>query len=352
VLGDVAVKSELRALLDSGISPNAKDKHGRTALHTAVMLGQVGLARFLLTRGADLNARDRDGRTPLMVSASLGGFDTFRGLASTSPWGLFWTERLCDLDLPEASAGKVRGLAGWHDTAVVQRPMLRLLLDSKADSGLKDAEGRDALDHAAAGGPTGLDRLLVGKAAGGKQHHCDLGLERSPEVRGLRLGMTLPEIATRFRPSVVSEAEWCGRLSLEFDWADDLIGQRAPLPQELAGVRRLRLGFLDGRLAYFRVTYDRREAPPKPEQFRERLSSALGLPGGWRRAGGEGLWDQPHSIGCDGFMILAGYDVGPYVELHDTAALDELMRRRADARLRRLREEQEEKERRRRVFKP
>jgi hypothetical protein len=352
VLGDIAVSSELRALLDSGVSPNTKDKHRRTALHAAATLGQVELARFLLSRGADVNARDRDGRTPLMVSASLSGFDHFRGLASTSPWGLFWTERLCDLDLPEALAGNVRGLTAWYDTIVVQRPMLHLLLDSKADSGLRDSEGRDAFDHAAAGGPTGFDRLLAGKAAGGGRQHCDLGLARSPEVRGLRLGMALPEITTRFRPSAVLEMEWCGRQTLEFDWADDLLGQRAPVPQELAGVRRLRLGFLDGRLAYFRVTYDRREAPPKPEQFRSTLSSSLGLPGGWRRAGGEGLWDQPHSIGCDGFTVIAGYEVGPYVELHDTAALDELMRRRAEVRLRRLREEKEERERRRRVFKP
>jgi hypothetical protein len=246
VLGDTAVTDSVKELLASGLSPGTQDKYGRTALHAAATLGQVELARFLLSRGADVNARDRDGRTPLMVSASLGGFDTFRGLASTSPWALFWTERLCDLDLPEALAGNMRGLAAWHDTVVAQRPMLRLLLDSKADSGLKDAEGRDALDHAAAGGPTGLDRLLVGKAAGGGQPHCDLSLARSPEVRGLRLGMTLPEVTTRLRPSSVPEAEWCGRLTLEFDWADDLLGQRAPLPQGLAGVRRLRLGFLTG----------------------------------------------------------------------------------------------------------
>jgi ankyrin repeat protein len=248
VLGDAAVTASMKALLASGFDPGTHDRFGRTALHTAAVLGQVELARFLLSRGADVNARDRDGRTPLMVSASLGGFDTFRGLASTSPWGLFWTERLCDLDLPEALAGKVRGLTAWHDLVVTQRPMLRLLLDAKSDSGLKDAEGRDALDHAAAGGPTGFDRLLAGKAAGGRRPHCDLGLGRSPEVRGLRLGMTLPEITTRFRPSAVQEMEWCGRLTLEFDWVYDLLGQRAPLPQELAGVRRLRLGFPQARL--------------------------------------------------------------------------------------------------------
>lgn len=164
--------------------------------------------------------------------------------------------------------------------------------------------------------------------------------------------MTLREVTARFRPSTVPEAEWCGRLSLEFDWADDLLGQRAPRPPELAGVRRIKLGFLDGRLAYFRVTYDPREAPIKPEQFRAALSTSLHLPGRWRRAGAEGLADKPHAVGCDGFTVIAGVHAGPYVELHDTGALDTLLRRRAEARLRRLREEKEEKERRRRVFRP
>lgn len=352
VLGDTAVTDSIKELLKSGLSPNTQDRYGRTALHTASMIGQVELARFLLSRGANINTHDREGRTPLMVSASVGGFDHFRGLTNTSPWGLFWTERLCDLNLPEALVGKVRGLTDWHDMAAVQRPMLRLLMNAGADLDIKDSEGRDALDHAALGGPTGFDRLLIGKATGGERPRCDLDLARSPEVRGLRLGMGLREAAARLQPTSVPEAEWCGRQTLEFDWADDLLGQRAPLPRELAGVRRIRLGFLDGRLAYFRVTYDPRDAPLKPEQFRSTLSSSLSLPGKWHKAGGEAMWDQPHSLGCDGFTVISGFNVGPYVELHDTTALDVLLRRRAEARLNRLREEKEEKERKRRVFRP
>jgi hypothetical protein len=49
---------------------------------------------------------------------------------------------------------------------------------------------------------------------------------------------------------------------------------------------------------------------------------------------------------------MAGHEVGPYVELHDTGATDVLLRRREEGVLRRLREEKEERERRRRVFKP
>lgn len=352
VFGDGAVTDSMKALLISGISPNTLDKYGRTALHAAVLLIQPELARFLLSKGADVNARDREGRTPLMVSASAGGYNHFDGFATLSPWGRLWTEPVCDLDGAGERSAAVRGFENWHDQVAAQRPMLRLLLEAGADVSLKDPMGLDVLDHAAKAGPTGLDRLLPVKASAGGQTRCDLGLARSPEVRGLRLGMTLREAASRFSPNKVAEAEWCGRQTLEFDWGDDLLGQPAPRPRELAGVRRIRLSFLDGRLAYFRVTYGPKDAPLTPEQFRSTLSSSLTLPSRWRAADGTGTWEPLYSIGCDGFAAVAGHDGGPYIEMHDTGAIDLLLRRRQEGRLRKLREIEQEKERRRRVFKP
>lgn len=352
VLGDAAVTDLMKALLASGLSPDTRDKYGRTALHAAALLGQLDLVRFLLLKGADVNARDQDGRTPLMVSASAGGYDHFRGFATLPPWGQLWIEPVCDLEGAGERSTAVRGFESWHGQVGAQRPMLRLLLEAGADVSLKDPNGLDALDHAAQAGPTGLDRLLLAKTSAGEQTRCDLSLARSPEVRGLRLGMPLREATSRFSPPRVAQAEWCGRQTLEFDWSDDLLGQPAPRPRELAGVRRIRLGFLDGRLAYFRVTYDGRDAPLTPEQFRSAFSSSLTLPGRWRRVNAVGEFEPLYSVSCDGFAVIAGYEAGSYVELHDTGAIDLLLRRREEAELRRLREAEEEKERRRKVFKP
>jgi hypothetical protein len=352
VLGDTAVTDLMKALLASGLDPGTQDKYGRTAMHAAALLGQLELARFLLSKGADINARDSEGRTPLMVSASAGGYDPFHSFATLSPWGRLWTEPVCDLEGHGEMSPTVRGFESWQRQVVAQRPMLRLLLEAGADVILKDPKGRDALDHAAMGGPTGLDRLLPAKTAGGDESRCDLNSERAPEVRGLRLGMTLREVTSRFRPSSLPDVEWCGRRTLEFDWSDDLLGQPATRPKELAGVRRIRLGFLDGRLAYFRVTYDPKDAPLTPEQFRSTLSSSLTLPGRWRAADGTKTWEPLYSIGCDGFAVVASYDAGPYVELHDTVAIDLLLRRREEGKLRRLHEVEQEKQRKRKVFKP
>jgi hypothetical protein len=164
--------------------------------------------------------------------------------------------------------------------------------------------------------------------------------------------MNLREVTTRFRKFTMPETNSCGRLTLEFTEARGTLKNLALKPEELIGVSRVRLTFVDGRLAYLRVTYTRESGAANPSEFRAALSGSLSLPSQWRVTGGGDNWDQAYVLGCDGFKVMTGYLAGPFVELHDVEALRRLLQRKVDEGIRQRREAEEEQERRRREFKP
>lgn len=43
---------------------NVKDQDGYSALHLAVIAGNLSLAKLLLSQGADVNSADNEGHTP------------------------------------------------------------------------------------------------------------------------------------------------------------------------------------------------------------------------------------------------------------------------------------------------
>ena len=74
--GDASV---VTLLLTAGMSPNAKDRRGTTALIWAAEFGHTATAKLLLDRGADVQAQTTDTRwTALMLAASRGHADTVR----------------------------------------------------------------------------------------------------------------------------------------------------------------------------------------------------------------------------------------------------------------------------------
>ncbi len=276
-------------------------------MHVAAMLGQTELARYLLSRGAKVDARDRLGRTPLMVSASLGGFRLFSGLSS--PWPGFWTYPLCPDKEVNDSAGRTRKeLLDWYAVAPFHPPLVRLLIEAGADVNAADSEGQTVLDYAGMGGPTEIDHLIwaSGRVRGGQK--CALKVAQSPTLRGFRLGMTLAEVSGRFPRYWMPEADSCGRLNVSMDAAFGRLAAEARRPEEFNDVKGIRLGFLDGRLTYVRVTYDSGTTWKGVGEYLTALSNSLGLPASWYKADDRTTLNQAHMVGCDGFKVVAGFN--------------------------------------------
>jgi membrane protease YdiL (CAAX protease family) len=62
----------VKALLDRGADPNAKNDRGGPVLTAAASKGNVTVVIELIRRGADVNSRDKYGLTPLMTACAIG----------------------------------------------------------------------------------------------------------------------------------------------------------------------------------------------------------------------------------------------------------------------------------------
>ncbi|KAK8825488.1 hypothetical protein WA538_003183, partial [Blastocystis sp. DL] len=60
--GDIA---KVTQYLDSGVSPNAQDSNGYSALHAAASYGWLDILKLLVSRGGNVMLKDSDGDTPL-----------------------------------------------------------------------------------------------------------------------------------------------------------------------------------------------------------------------------------------------------------------------------------------------
>src|SRR5262245_39700110 len=69
-------KEKTELVLRAGISANAKDEQGQSALTMATALPSTAIAELLIDHSADVNARSHDGATPLMAAIVTGHKDT------------------------------------------------------------------------------------------------------------------------------------------------------------------------------------------------------------------------------------------------------------------------------------
>ncbi|XP_069671529.1 ankyrin repeat and protein kinase domain-containing protein 1-like isoform X2 [Periplaneta americana] len=140
----------LRLLREVGADLERADCSGRTLLHRAADQGSADAVQVLLDAGSAVNAVDSAGCTPLYLAAQRSHQDACRALlaAGARP------------DLKARSLGwtPLHRAAWWGHAPVVQ-----LLLQHGAERGLRDQQGRTALDLARECGNREVESLLYSR---------------------------------------------------------------------------------------------------------------------------------------------------------------------------------------------
>ncbi len=108
---DRSAPAWLQALLTAGAAVEARDKHGATALHRAVLSGNAETVRLLLSAGADPNRADANGNGPLHLAVA---GDSTAVAAALRDWG--------------ASAAQENN-AGWTAVDLARRSRTETMLE-------------------------------------------------------------------------------------------------------------------------------------------------------------------------------------------------------------------------------
>ncbi len=142
----------IEMLLKAGAKVNQSGKLGRTALMGAALKGNAQIADTLLKAGADINARDDFGNTALMEASRSGANPVLERF-------VFWNPETEPRDKPGRTALLVAVSSRRSNPETI-----RLLIAMGADPDVRNREGREAADLAAAAG-----RWRVAKALGYKE---------------------------------------------------------------------------------------------------------------------------------------------------------------------------------------
>lgn len=134
---------------------------------------------------------------------------------------------------------------------------------------------------------------------------CNLTREQSPEIRGVRLGMTTDQLLSRFpdfdnRERINSAIAQSQRPESYGAATFDLLPDREKANPRFAGVNSITVWLIDQRVTKFYVTY-RGPEWKTVDQFVAKLNEGLRLPGS--------AWDPGNQTGqrmsCDGFTVEA-----------------------------------------------
>ena len=123
---------KVKELLTNGVSVNAKNKFGFTALMLSSGSGHIQIVKLLLRKGADVNAKTKNNITALMLSSNNGKTEIVELLIDAN----------ADLNIINDNLHTSALLMAIKNN---RKPIVKLLIDAKADLNIKDGEGNTAL---------------------------------------------------------------------------------------------------------------------------------------------------------------------------------------------------------------
>jgi hypothetical protein len=193
-----------------------------------------------------------------------------------------------------------------------------------------------------------------------RQPQCKISIDQSPEVKGLRLGMTSDQIRKRFPQFKETKAD-------ELEFSDTFLINGKPDYKAPEGIEvknldsmMVRLGMLKGRLISIASYNPPNTAGISLETYQARVPESLKIP---YKLGQDPQSSDYLSLTCDGFKVKSGQERLRYegdflptsywfYSIEDTAAVAALGQQRKQMEAEKEKLGRQERERRAREFKP
>lgn len=179
---------------------------------------------------------------------------------------------------------------------------------------------------------TSAEKVAPRMMEAASQPQCSLNLSESPDVGGLRLGMSVEQAQALFPSLKVSPADENGVASAILKSGE--LNRRAESGSYFEGVETVALEFTAGRLSFIRVNYPATDRWGSSDEFVSHVAEKLNLRGTWKRFydwENKSIRDirdlRDQALECVGFRITAGIgvegvggDQRPHFEFEDLEA--------------------------------
>ena len=205
-----------------------------------------------------------------------------------------------------------------------------------------------------------LTTIFCCSCSGAKQKQCEISIDQSPEVKGLRLGMTSDQIRKRFPQFKEPKAD-------ELGFSDTFLINGKPDYQVPEGIEvknldsmMVRLGMLKGRLISIASYNPPNTAGITLETYQARVPDSLKIP---YKLGQDPQSSDYLSLTCDGFKVKSGQErlryEGDFIptsywfySIEDTAAVAALGQQRKQMEAEKEKQGRQDREQRAREFNP